>query len=112
MALSDGVFDKSEMEFISAVIEEQGIDENQLSKRKVEMPKEERDRMTILYYLLFLIKIDGKVDERERRFAHKFGLLMGFRTEMIEKMLDAMEDHLEAKLPDDELILIIRQYLN
>ena len=112
MAYADGVFNEAEMAFISEVIEDQGIDAEQLSTRKTEIPKDEKDRMTILYYLLFLIKIDGKVDIRERRIAHKFGLTLGFRTEMIEKMLDAMENHLEAKLPDEELILIIRQYLN
>lgn len=112
MAFVDGRFDPAEKEFISSVIEEQGMTADQLSEKSVGIPPEERDRMTILYYLLFLIKIDGKVEPSERNFAYKFGVLLGFRPEMIGRMLDAMESHLDEKLPDDELISIVKQYLN
>lgn len=112
MAYADGKFNPEEKAFITQVMEEQGFDTDDFLNKHVEIPREERDRMTVLYYLLFLIKIDGVVKESERKFAQKFGLLLGFRTEMVVRMLDAMEKHLDAKLPDEELILIIRQYLN
>lgn len=112
MAYIDGHFDEAEKSFISQVIEDHAADGESLIEGKMEIPREEKDRMTILYYLLFLIKIDGRIDEGERKFAHKFGMLLGFRVDMIEGMLNVMEDHLDEKLPDDKLISIVRQYLN
>ena len=112
MAYADGEFSEEEKQFISQVIEENVSDADTLLEGKADIPKEEKDRMTILYYLLFLLKIDGVVAPEERKIAQKFGVALGFRIEMIESMLDVMEKHLENKLPDDELISIVRQYLN
>lgn len=112
MAYADGKFDETEKAFITQVMSEQGFSAESFIEKKADIPKDERDRMTILYYLLFIIKIDGKVKPEERKFAEKFGVLLGFRTEMVSRMLNAMENHLDTKLPDEELITIIRQYLN
>lgn len=112
MAVADQKFSTAEKQFISQVMEENGIDFENYNPANTEIPKEEKDRMTILYYLLFLIKIDDHVDERERKFTVKFGLTLGFREEMVNRMLDSMEQYLGNQLPDDELIKIIRQYLN
>lgn len=112
MAYADGTFQEEEKAFISEVMERHQISPDDLMSEKVEIPQDERSRMSILYYLLFLIKIDGKIEESERNFAHKFGLLLGFREEMITAMLTLMEKHLDTKLPQDDLVKIIRQYLN
>jgi hypothetical protein len=112
MAYADGEFTENEKQFISQVIEDNVSDVDTLLENKLDIPAEEKDRMTILYYLLFLLKIDGVVAPSERKIAQKFGVALGFRSEMIISMLDVMEDHLENKLPDEELITIIRQYLN
>lgn len=111
MAYADGKFNAEEKQFVSQIIEESGFTADSLIEER-KIPKEEKDRMTILYYLLFLIKIDNKVEEQEKNFARKFGTLLGFRIEMVNKMLEVMENHLEARLPDDELVKIIRQYMN
>ncbi len=112
MAYADGEFSDEEKQFISQVIEENVKDPDIFLEDKAEIPREEKDRMTIFYYLLFLLKIDGVVAPSERIIAIKFGVALGFREEMINSMLDVLEKHLENKLPDDELITIIRQYLN
>ncbi len=112
MAVADQEFSDPEKQFISQVMAENGIDLASYNPAHTEIPKAEKDRMTILYYLLFLIKIDEHVDDTERKFAVKFGLKLGFREEMLNRMLDAMEQHLGNRLPDEELVKIIRQYLN
>ena len=112
MAFADGHFSDEEKQFVSQIIEENNISIGSLMGPKTEIPSSEIDRMTIFYYLLFLIKIDGVVDEREKNFARKFGLALGFRMEMIDQMLTTMEKHLDNRLPDDELIKIVKQYLN
>lgn len=112
MAFADGHFSENEKQFISKVIEEQVSDADTLLDNDVKIPSEEKDRMTILYYLLFLLKIDGVIKEQEKKIVLKFGGLLGFRGEMIESMIHIMEKHLDEKLPDDKLVSIIRQYLN
>lgn len=112
MAYADGKFNEQEKQFIAQVIEETNFAIDEENINQVAIPSEEKDRMTILYYLLFLVKIDGVVDEREKLFAQKFGLLLGFREDMIVEMLDLMVQHLENQLPDDELVMIIKKYMN
>lgn len=112
MAYADGKFNDEEKAFILEVMERNQISPEDLMDEKVGIPQDERSRMSILYHLLFLIKIDGKMEENERNFAHKFGLTLGFREEMITAMLSLMEKHLDKKLPQDELVKIIRQYMN
>ncbi len=112
MAYADGHFSEEEKQFISQVIEENVDQADSLLDNDVEIPKDEKARMTILYYLLFLIKIDGVVEPSERKIALKFGVALGFRTDMVNAMLDVMEKHIDNKLPDDKLVSVIRQYLN
>ena len=112
MAFADGHFSENEKQFISKVIDEQVKDADSLLDNDTKIPSEEKDRMTILYYLLFLLKIDGVIKESEKKIAIKFGSLLGFRSEMIESMIHIMEQHLDEKLPDEKLVSIILQYLN
>lgn len=112
MAFADGHFSENEKQFISKVIDEQVKDADSLLDNDTKIPSEEKDRMTILYYLLFLLKIDGVIKDSEKKIAIKFGSLLGFRSEMIESMIHIMEQHLDEKLPDEKLVSIIRQYLN
>ena len=37
--------------------------------------------MTILYYMLFLMEVDGEITKREEQLVEHFGLLLGFRIE-------------------------------
>jgi len=112
IAYTDGRFDEAEKAFIAEIMEIHNVTVDELLEGDLEIPSEERDRMTILYYVLFLIRIDGDIDERERSVAHKVGLSLGFRGEMISDMLMVMEKYLHERLPEDELVKIIRQYMN
>jgi len=112
MAFADGKFTENEKNFISQVIEEQVSDPDTLIDGKVEIPTDEKERMTILYYLLFLLRIDNIIRDSEKEIAHKFGLMLGFRSEMISSMIHIMEQHLDERLPDEKLIRVVRQYLN
>ncbi len=112
MAFADGQFTENEKTFISEVIDQHVDDPDVLLNNDVVIPTEEKDRMTILYYLLFLLRVDNKINESEKQIAHKFGLMLGFREEMITSMLAIMEQHMDQKLPDEKLITVVRQYLN
>lgn len=112
MAYADGQFTENEKNFISQVIDQHVEDPDTLIQGEVAIPTEEKDRMTILYYLLFLLRIDNQINDPEKEIAHKFGLMLGFRSEMISSMIHIMEQHLDEKLPDEKLIRVVRQYLN
>ncbi len=75
-------------------------------------PSTERDRMTILYYLLFLMKIDGKIAPQEENMIFHYGFILGFNESLIREMITVIKDHLGKKLPPDELISKVKKYLN
>ena len=76
------------------------------------VPSSETDRMTILYYLVFLIKIDGIISEEEKEMLHYFGLKLGFNHLMVANIIRVVQANLGQKLPPNALIEEIRKYLN
>ena len=76
------------------------------------VPSSETDRMTILYYLVFLIKIDGIISEEEKELLHHFGLKLGFNHLMVANIIRVVQANLGQKLPPNALIEEIRKYLN
>jgi hypothetical protein len=76
------------------------------------VPADEAQRMTMLYYLLFLMRIDGHIDPDEEIFAKMFGFKLGFNELMLEELVIVMKDHVNAELPEDLLIEKVRKYLN
>ncbi len=75
-------------------------------------PTEEGERMQILYYLLFLMKIDFKVTEEEIAIIRKFGFKLGFREQLVEDMITVIKNHTDKLVPPDALLDIIRNYSN
>lgn len=112
MAYADGHFSDTEKQYITAIMEKEGITIESLEEEKIEVPAQERDRMTILYYLLFMIRVDGKITDQERVFTRKFGVLLGFREVMVVEMIAVMERYLNDRLPQDELVKVIQKYMN
>ncbi|MFT6336385.1 MAG: uncharacterized membrane protein YebE (DUF533 family), partial [Halioglobus sp.] len=55
------------------------------------VPSSEQDRVTILYYLIFLIKVDGIVDEKEEDLLHHFGLKLGFNPLLISNVINIVK---------------------
>jgi len=112
MAYADGQFSEPEKQYITAIMEKEGITIESLQEEIVEVPTEESERMKILYYLLFMIRVDGTITEQERAFTLKFGVLLGFRETMVVDMIQVMEQYLHEPLPQDELVKVIQKYLN
>ena len=76
------------------------------------LPESEEDRMTVLYDLLFLMKIDGDVAEEEKELVRELGVRLGFRISMVEEFIQTMAKYVGQPVPANALLDIIRKYMN
>lgn len=86
--------------------------ERNLSSYPLKPPADEKERMTILYYLLFLMDIDGKVSREEEDLVKEFGLRLGFRMGLTTELINEIKRHATTRIPPNTLIEHIRKYLN
>lgn len=76
------------------------------------IPSSEEDRMTILYYLLFLMKIDQNISKEEKDLIQHYGFKLGFSKIMVDDFIDLMETYKESQVPTSKMIEIIKKYQN
>ncbi len=76
------------------------------------VPKSENDRVTILYYLIFLIKIDGVVDDEEVNLMHHFGLKLGFSPLLISNVIDVIKSQTGKEIAPGSILIEVKKYLN
>lgn len=119
MAEADGDLDLAEQEFILDVAYQVQLTGDEVEEifthpKKFVLipPRNEEDRMTILYYLLFMMRIDGKILPKEEELCYKAGLRLGFNHDMVTDLIFVMKKHLHEELPEDALLNVIRKYLN
>ena len=74
---------------------------NNLQDHELKPPAEEGERMKILYYLLFMMRIDGKIPVEEEQLCHKISLRLGFNEQLTTDMIVLMKKHLDEDLPPD-----------
>ena len=75
-------------------------------------PSDEQERMQILYYTIFAMRIDGEIHPEEEKLAYKIGLKLGFHQVMLTDMINLLKNHPTTRLPNDALLKIIKKYLN
>ena len=116
---SDNNFDKREQNYLNDIaiaLELSAEDKKQIilnpEKFKLVPPPEDKERMTILYYIMFAMRIDGKILPKEEDIIYDIGIKLGFRDMMLTDMISVMKNHLEKRLSPDILLSIIRKYLN
>jgi hypothetical protein len=86
--------------------------ESDLSSYPLKPPSDEKERMTILYYLLFLMDIDGTFNQDEEDLVKEFGLRLGFRIGLTSELINELKKHATTKVPPNALLEHIRKYLN
>lgn len=118
MSKVDGVIHDNEMMYIIQLGLSMGVKEEAIRKiahtsfDELFIPSSEYERMTIFYYLVFLMKIDGEVTDEETELLHHFGLKLGFNHLLIENVIRVVRANLGKKLPPNALIEEVRKYLN
>lgn len=116
---ADGHRDRSEYIYILKVAYELGMTEEDIAAltpevliRDGQLPESERDRMIILYYLLFMMKTDGNVNSDEENLVKDLGYHLGFRIEMVSDLIHVIKAHDQDNMSSEDLLHKIRAYLN
>ena len=110
---------KIERNYIMYVAGELGIEVHQFEEIEkdfqnygMEIPTNEMQRMTILYYLLFLIKIDSQVSNDEIKMVKEFGFKLGFRSRLVDELTALMKKYEGQRVPEEAMLEKIRKYNN
>ncbi len=118
LSIADGALTHSELDLIRKVGDYYGltsdeVDDELISETPViSVPSDENARIKILYYMLYLIKADQVIDLEEVQLVHHFGLKLGFRENMLDKLIDIAKENIGKGLPIEKMLDTIRQYLN
>ena len=119
MNIADSNFNKMESRYLINVGNVLGLSQEEMEQVidnpnafDLVPPASEQERMQILYYMLFSMRIDSKISEVEEAHIYKAGLKLGFNEVMIRDMISLFKQHLKTRLPKDALVKIIKKYLN
>lgn len=115
----DGNIAKNELAFILGVAESMGLTYEDIEPilqnpqaYEMDPPAEERLRMQVLYYLLFMMRADGDISAKEEEMCYEVGFKLGFRMEMVQNLIGLMRQFLRRKLPPDAMLEEIKPFLN
>lgn len=75
-------------------------------------PPDESKRMTILYYMLFMMRADRNIRKEEEGLCYNIGFRLGFRQDMISDLVNVMWECLDREIPPDAMISRVKAYLN
>lgn len=119
LAKADNDIDETEQLFIEEVREKLGVTEDELAEiwensdnYPLTPPQSERHRMTILYQLLYLTKIDGVVTQEEEEFVHQVALHLGINGALTQELLEVVKAKIGFEISPEDLLDIIRKYMN
>jgi len=119
MAGVDNKIESSESQYIAGVASQMGLKMDDITdvvkdpKSYVfKSPPDERERMTILYYLLFLTRADGVITEGEENLCYKAGLKLGFNHNLVSDLIAVMRTYITDDVPPGLMLEKVRKYLN
>ena len=119
LAEADDREHKNELLFITSVGVRMGLSKDDVTaidqhpeNLVFDFPVSEQERMNLLYHLLFLMKVDGEVNQEEITLCHELGTRLGFNHLMVDELIAVMRTHVGQKVPENALLDIIRKYLN
>lgn len=118
-ARADGEFADQEIRFIFDVGKRLGVPSGTIERLQYQaenyaltIPKNEEERMVILYHLLFMLKIDNVIPDEEQKLYHEVALRLGIRPALSTALLAVAKHHLTTPIPVGEIIPLIKQYMN
>lgn len=118
LSIADDALTHSELDLIRKVGNYYGLTSDEVDDELIRfapviaVPTNENERIKILYYMLYLIKADFVVDQEEVEIVHHFGLKLGFRENMLNKLIEIAKENIGKGLPIEKMLDTIRQYLN
>ena len=119
MAGVDNRIETSESKYIAGVASQMGLNMEDISQVvkdpkafSFKSPPDEHERMTILYYLLFLTRADGKITESEENLCYKAGLKLGFNHNLVSDLIAVMKTYINEDVPPGAMLDKVRKYMN
>ncbi len=119
MTFADGKVDDIEKKFVYGVAKELGLSADDIEEVvlhpedfKMTPPPPEQERMTILYYVLFTMSVDGEIHEEEEKMCYLIGLRLGFNEHMTRDLINVMKKFLNKEVPRFALLDEIKKHMN
>lgn len=119
LAAKDGQLLENEVQFLYQVgksfhftIDDIKSIVKETSLHHISIPKSEQDRMNVLYYLLFMMKADNDVNQKEINMVKRLGFKLGFRSQLVEDMIHTISGAPNSKVTPDQLLADIKRYMN
>ncbi len=110
--------DPHELAYIMHIGDRLGLSDDDLKEvsfntesYELEPPACQKQRITILYYFLFLMKADGVIQPEEEEFVIDFGKKLGFQEEMIVDLIQVIKEYLDTSVPPQEMYSKLKDYL-
>ena len=119
MVTIDNRIDPIEKKFLGEIAIQLGMIEEDISTIienpeafALKPPAAEEDRMRILYYLLFMMRVDGKIPPEEEKLCYKAGLRLGFNEQLTGDLIRVMKTYHDEEIPPEAMINVVKKYLN
>ena len=119
MVTIDNKIDPVEKKFLGDIALQFGLRDEDISsiiehpeKFALKPPTAEEDRMRILYYLLFMMRVDGEIPPEEEKLCYKAGLRLGFNEQLTGDLIQLMKTYLNEEIPPEAMVNVIKKYLN
>jgi len=119
IAISDGVMHKNEFHLIIDIAKKMGLTENDALdiingeiNFEIQEPININERMQHLFQMLFLMKVDGEIDSKEITTIKNIVLYLGLNLEMIDDMIQLVSKYKNSLIPESEMIILVKKYMN
>ncbi len=116
---ADRCVDQNEARFIRDMAKKLGLSDNDVEnihnhpgEFPFTLPDNMLDRMRQLYHLLFLMGIDGSITREEREICRELGFRLCLNPPLTDDLINIIVDHLNRKIPEDEMLNAVKKYLN
>ena len=119
LAKSDNSVSNIEKLYLRDIANSLGVDSFSIDKilqnpeaYPLKVPLDERERMTILYYLLFMMRVDGRIEKGEENLIYTASFRLGFNEKLTEDLIGVMKTYLNKEIPPDLMLTLVKKYLN
>ena len=119
MARSDLFSAPIEFQYIFGIAEQLGVSRLEVEDVRdnpknfpFDPPPTEQERMTILYYLLFTMRVDGEIKPSEENYLHDISLKLGMNPLLTEDLIRVMKSYANESVPPSAMLEQVKKYLN
>lgn len=116
---TDNVYDIEEFMFMLEIGRGMGFMEEEIRSIQINsndidltVPRTEHERMSIFYYVLFLMKADKKATIQEVNFVRKLGFQLGFGEKLSEELIQEIVRNIDQDINPENMIRIIIKHMN